>query len=115
MTCAATWCGTWATPTGLLVVDETGFVEKGGKSAGWSRFLLVRRSLTPNSKGEPELACYLCAAPAGTEDEELIRVAGALPTRTAAWAWSNWRRRHQHRVNTSRYQRRQATYNEMLL
>ena len=41
-----------------------------------ARFLLVRRSLTPKSKGELELACYLCAAPAGTEDDELIRVAG---------------------------------------
>jgi SRSO17 transposase len=49
----------------------------GAEPPGWSRFLLVRRSLTPNSKGELELAYYLCAAPAGTEDEELIRVAGA--------------------------------------
>jgi SRSO17 transposase len=44
---------------------------------GWSRYLLVRRSLTPNAKGELELAYYLCCAPAGTADEELIRVAGA--------------------------------------
>jgi SRSO17 transposase len=43
---------------------------------GWSRYLLVRRSLTPDSKGDLELAYYLCAAPAGTRDEELIRVAG---------------------------------------
>jgi len=39
--------------------------------------LLVRRSLTRNSKGEHELAYYLCAAPAGTTDEDLIRVAGS--------------------------------------
>jgi SRSO17 transposase len=45
--------------------------------AGWSRWLLVRRSLTPNSKGKHELAYYLCCAPTGTTDEELIRVAGA--------------------------------------
>jgi SRSO17 transposase len=51
--------------------------EDGAEPPGWSRFLLARRSLTPNSKGELELACYLCAGPAGTEDEELIRVAGA--------------------------------------
>ena len=51
--------------------------EDGTEPPGWSRYLLVRRSLTPNSKGELELAYYLCAAPAGTEDEELIRVAGA--------------------------------------
>jgi SRSO17 transposase len=44
---------------------------------GWARWLLVRRSLTPNSKGELELAYYLCCAPAGTTDDELIRVAGA--------------------------------------
>ncbi|MBE1463800.1 hypothetical protein H4W33_002812 [Kibdelosporangium phytohabitans] len=43
---------------------------------GWSRWLLVRRSLTPNSKGELELAYYLCCAPTGTTDDELIRVAG---------------------------------------
>jgi len=49
----------------------------GTEPPGWSRYLLVRRSLTPNGKGELELAYYLCAAVAGTEDEELIRVAGA--------------------------------------
>jgi len=51
--------------------------EDGTEPPGWSRFLMVRRSLTPNAKGELELAYYLCAAPAGTADEELIRVAGA--------------------------------------
>ena len=51
--------------------------EDGTEPPGWSRFLLVRRSLTPDAKGALELAWYLCAAPAGTEDEELIRVAGA--------------------------------------
>jgi SRSO17 transposase len=45
--------------------------------AGWSRWLLVRRSLTRNSKGEHELAYYLCCAPTGTIDDDLIRVAGA--------------------------------------
>ncbi len=51
--------------------------EDGTEPPGWSRYLLVRRSTAPNAKGELELAYYLCAAPAGTEDEELIRVAGA--------------------------------------
>jgi SRSO17 transposase len=51
--------------------------EDGTEPPGWQRFLLVRRSLTRNAKDELELAYYLCAAPAGTEDEELIRVAGA--------------------------------------
>ena len=44
---------------------------------GWSRWLLVRRSLTPNTKGTYELAYYLCCAPTTTTDEDLIRVAGA--------------------------------------
>lgn len=43
---------------------------------GWSRFLLVRRSLTRDAQGERELAPYLCCAPAATPDEELIRAAG---------------------------------------
>ena len=51
--------------------------EDGTEPPGWSRFLLVRRSLTPNAKGELELAYYLCAGPSGTTDEELIRVAGS--------------------------------------
>ena len=48
-----------------------------GEPPAWSRYLLVRRSLTRNAKGELELAYYLCCAPAGTQDEELIRVAGS--------------------------------------
>jgi SRSO17 transposase len=50
--------------------------EDGTEPPGWLRYLLVRRSLTRNARGEHELAYYLCAAPAGTTDEELIRVAG---------------------------------------
>jgi SRSO17 transposase len=59
----------WATATLPCYEDTT--------PARWSRWLLVRRSLTPDSHGEHELACYLCAAPAATTDEELIRVAGS--------------------------------------
>jgi SRSO17 transposase len=51
--------------------------EDGSEPAGRSRYLLVRRSLTHNAKDEPELACYLCCAPADTPDEDLIRVAGS--------------------------------------
>jgi SRSO17 transposase len=51
--------------------------QDGSEPPGWSRFLLVRRSLARNAKDEHELACYLCCAPAGTPDEELIRVAGS--------------------------------------
>ena len=51
--------------------------EDGTGPPGWSRYLLARRSTARNAKGELELAYYLCAAPAGTEDEELIRVAGS--------------------------------------
>lgn len=43
---------------------------------GWTRRLLVRRQITPTT-AEPELAHYLCCAPATTPDEELVRVAGA--------------------------------------
>jgi len=41
----------------------------------------VRRSVTRNAKDEHELDCYLCAAPSGTDDEELIRVARPRSTR----------------------------------
>jgi SRSO17 transposase len=51
--------------------------EDGTEPPGWSRYLLVRRSLTRNAKSEHELAYYLCCAPAGTTDEELSRVAGS--------------------------------------
>jgi SRSO17 transposase len=43
---------------------------------GWTRRLLVRRQITPAGV-EPELAYYLCCAPASTPDHELVRVAGA--------------------------------------
>ncbi len=45
-------------------------------AAGWSRWLLARRALTRNSKGELEIAYYMCYAPTGTSDDTLIRVAG---------------------------------------
>jgi SRSO17 transposase len=48
-----------------------------GIPPGWSRSLLARRALTRNAKDERELAYYLCCAPAGTTDDELIRVAGS--------------------------------------
>jgi SRSO17 transposase len=44
---------------------------------GYQRWLLARRSITPNAKGELEIAYYLCHGPAGTTIDELIRVAGA--------------------------------------
>ncbi len=44
---------------------------------GYQRWLLARRALIPNTKGELELAYYLCHGPVGTTIEELIRVAGA--------------------------------------
>jgi SRSO17 transposase len=44
---------------------------------GWSRRLLIRRSLTRNSKDEQELAYYLCATPAAATDDDLIRLAGS--------------------------------------
>ncbi|MFI6458482.1 IS701 family transposase [Streptosporangium amethystogenes] len=44
---------------------------------GYRRWLLARRSLAPNSKGELEIAYYLCHSPAGTTMDELVRIAGA--------------------------------------
>jgi SRSO17 transposase len=43
---------------------------------GFDRWLLVRRSLTPDAKGELELAYYLCHGPADTTLGQLIRIAG---------------------------------------
>ena len=164
--------------------------DAGTAPPGWSRWLLVRRSLTRNTKASSSWPTT-CAAPRPEPtDEELIRVAGSrwaveecfqtaknetgldhyqvrrydawyrhitlamlahaylavtaatapkalaaassqltlgevrrllahlittVPGRAAAWAWSRWRRRHQHRAKTSHYQRRQAKYNEVLL
>jgi hypothetical protein len=45
----------------------------------------------------------------------LAHLTARVPSRADAWAWSNWRRHHQHRARTSHYQRRQAIYNEVLL
>ncbi|APE33938.1 transposase [Nocardia mangyaensis] len=58
----------WAVAT-LPTLSEAG--------PGWRRWLLARRSLTHNAKGELEIAHYLCGAPIGTADTDLIRVAGA--------------------------------------
>ena len=51
--------------------------DEGSARPGWSWHLLVRRSLTHNSKGEHELAYYLCFAPDSRTDEDMIRVAGS--------------------------------------
>ncbi|WP_435878187.1 IS701 family transposase [Streptosporangium canum] len=48
-----------------------------GGPGGFQRWLLVRRSLTPNDKGELELAFYLCFGPTGTSLDQLVRIAGA--------------------------------------
>jgi SRSO17 transposase len=48
-----------------------------GGVAGFGRWLLVRRSLTPNDKGELEMAYYLCFGPTGTTIDQLVRIAGA--------------------------------------
>ena len=45
----------------------------------------------------------------------LAHLITTAPARAAAWAWSTWRRRHQHQARTSHYRRRQAIYNELLL
>src|SRR5438067_11282531 len=45
----------------------------------------------------------------------LAHLITTTPSRTAAWAWSRWRRHHQYCARTSHYQRRQAIYHEVLL
>src|ERR1039457_4338444 len=45
----------------------------------------------------------------------LAHLITATPRRTAAWAWSTWRRHHQHQARISHYRRRQAVHNELLL
>jgi hypothetical protein len=46
--------------------------DSGTADAGFTRWLLIRRSITKPT----ELAYYLCHGPTSTTDEELIRVAG---------------------------------------
>jgi SRSO17 transposase len=70
-------CGNGAKGPRIFDWAAASLPEDGTEPPGWSRYLLVRRSLTRNGKGQLELAYYLCAAPAGTADEELIRVAGS--------------------------------------
>ena len=45
-------------------------------TASPARHLLVRRSLTPDTQGERELAFFTCHAPAGASLAELVAVAG---------------------------------------
>ena len=70
-------CGNGAKGPRMSDSAAASLPEDGSEPPGWSRSLLVRRALTRNAKGEHELAYYLCCAPAGTGDEELIRVAGS--------------------------------------
>ena len=48
-----------------------------GGPGTFHRWLLVRKSLTPDADGEPELAYYLCYGPAHTTIDQLVRIAGA--------------------------------------
>jgi SRSO17 transposase len=72
-------------PAGGWQVLSCGDGSKGPRLYEWALIgldgpghqLLVRRALTPNAKGELELAFFLCSAPAGTTLAELAAVAGA--------------------------------------
>jgi SRSO17 transposase len=72
-------------PAGGWQVLSCGDGSKGPRLYDWAliglassgHHLLVRRALTPNAKGELELAYFLCSAPAGTTLAELVAVAGA--------------------------------------
>jgi len=48
-----------------------------GFDSGWARWLLARRGIPTDPGEEPELASYVCAAPAGTTLEDLVAVAGS--------------------------------------
>src|SRR4029077_16017163 len=56
-------CGNGSQGPRVLDCAADALHEGGGEPPGWSRFLLVRRSLTRNAKDELELAYYLCCAP----------------------------------------------------
>jgi SRSO17 transposase len=72
-------------PAGGWQVLSCGDGSKGPRLYDWAliglassgHHLLVRRALTPNAKGELELAYFLCLAPAGATLAELVAVAGA--------------------------------------
>jgi SRSO17 transposase len=72
-------------PAGGWQVLSCGDGSKGPRLYDWAliglaspgHHLLVRRALTPNAKGELELAYFLCSAPAGATLAELAAVAGA--------------------------------------
>jgi SRSO17 transposase len=72
-------------PAGGWQVRSCGDGSKGPRLYDWAlisldgpgRHLLVRRALTPDAKGELELAYFLCSAPPGTTLAGLVAVAGA--------------------------------------
>src|SRR6266513_2833748 len=74
-----------AVPAGGWQVLSCGDGSKGPRLYDWALIglagaghpLLVRRALTPNAKGELELAFFRCSAPPGTTLPELVAVAGA--------------------------------------
>jgi SRSO17 transposase len=70
-------CGNGAKGPRIFDWAVASLPDDDGIPPGWSRHLLARRALTRNGKDERELAYYLCGAPAGTADDELIRVAGS--------------------------------------
>ena len=85
----------------------------------YARCTLDLRSLAAS------LACPILGACPDTQEDTGTREPGSPycrglltaqpPARSAALAWSTWRRRHQHRAKVSHYQRRQANYNEVRL
>jgi hypothetical protein len=100
-------CGNGAKGPRMFEWAAATLPDDGTEPAGWSRYLLVRRSLTRNAG--------LIPVTLGEVRRLLAHLIIHVPRRAAAWAWSRWRRTHQHRARTSHYQRRQATYNEVLL
>ena len=91
-------CGDGAKRPRLFDWAAATLPDGGTEPPGWSRYLLARRSLTGNARGEHELAYYLCAAPAGAADEDLIRVAGSR------WAIEECFQRAKNEAGLDQYQ-----------
>jgi hypothetical protein len=103
--------------SGVWIVDDTGFIKKGVRSAG------VQRQYTGTS-GKID-NCQLGVRPGGQKggpgnghseliplsSNEIRRLLAALVLTpvaclSSAISWSNWRRRRQHQARTCHYQRR---------
>ena len=104
----------WSThlgdPGGVLVLDETGFVKKGAKSAGVQR--QYSGTARPSSGKGPDLDLAADLLPLTVPEVRRLLWHLVWPRRpdpAAAITWSRWRRRHQQRARRCHWQRRTST------